>query len=188
MVQRARLFLLVAVVIAAGILVANFPLGALLHDRATVQGESARLAALRATNERLASEVRALDEPAIIGQIAHEEYGLVTPGAALPRRPSGISRLGQRGARPAREQPDPLLGPLAERCHPRPGHAGHAAAGARSGLLAPRARQPGVLALAVLTAPRPAAPTGRRSGLRPGGGGTIVSRPVRTDSMPLRAR
>jgi hypothetical protein len=80
MVQRARLFFLVAVVIAAGILVANFPLGALLHDRATVQGESARLAALRATNARLATEVRALDEPAIIGQIAHEEYGLVTPG------------------------------------------------------------------------------------------------------------
>jgi cell division protein FtsB len=77
---RARLFFLVAVVIAAGILVTNFPLGTLLHERATVQGETARLATLRETNEKLALEVRALDEPATIGQIAHEEYGLVTPG------------------------------------------------------------------------------------------------------------
>jgi cell division protein FtsB len=78
---RARLFCVVAVLIAAGILVTNFPLGTLLHEQATVQGESARLASLRAANEKLSLEVRALDEPATIGQIAHEEYGLVTPGA-----------------------------------------------------------------------------------------------------------
>jgi cell division protein FtsB len=80
MMRRARLFFLVALLLAAGILVANFPLSTLLQGRSTVQGEATRLAALRAENRTLASEVRALDDPATVGEIAHEEYGLITPG------------------------------------------------------------------------------------------------------------
>jgi cell division protein FtsB len=80
MIRRARLFFLVALLLAAGILVANFPLGTLLQGRSTAQGEASRLAALRLENRTLASEVRALDDPATVGEIAHEEYGLVTPG------------------------------------------------------------------------------------------------------------
>jgi hypothetical protein len=36
--------------------------------------------ALQAENRALSSQVRALHDPATIGRIAHEEYGLITPG------------------------------------------------------------------------------------------------------------
>jgi cell division protein FtsB len=80
LIHRARLFFVVALLVAVGILVANFPFGTLLSARTTIQGESARLAALRATDQRLASEVRALHDPSTVGQIAHQEYGLITSG------------------------------------------------------------------------------------------------------------
>ena len=80
MIQRARLFFFVALLIAAVIAVANFPLGALVHERSTVQAENAQLAALRTEDKTLASEVRALHDPATVGRIAHQEYGLISPG------------------------------------------------------------------------------------------------------------
>jgi len=79
-IRRARLFFFVALLIAAAIVVANFPLGALLNDRSTVRAESAQLATLRAANRALAFEVRALQGAATVGRIAHEEYGLVSRG------------------------------------------------------------------------------------------------------------
>ena len=80
MIQRARLFFLVALLLAVVILVGNFPLGALVRERSTVRTESAQLAALQATNRTLSSQVRALHDPATVAQIAHEQYGLVAPG------------------------------------------------------------------------------------------------------------
>jgi hypothetical protein len=80
MIRRARLFFLVALLIAVVILVGNFPLGALVRERSTVRTESAQLAALQATNRTLWSQVRALHDPATVAQIAHEQYGLVAPG------------------------------------------------------------------------------------------------------------
>jgi len=80
MIRRARLFLFVALLIAAAIVVANFPLGALLTDRSTVRAETAQLAALRAANRAMSSEVRALQDAATVGRIAHEEYGLISRG------------------------------------------------------------------------------------------------------------
>jgi len=80
MIQRARLFFFVALAIAVVILVANFPLGALVQGRSTVRGDSAHLTALQSENRALSSQVRALHDPAVIGRIAHQEYGLITRG------------------------------------------------------------------------------------------------------------
>jgi cell division protein FtsB len=106
-IHRARLFFLVAVLIAAGILVANFPLATLLQARSTVEGESARLAALRATNRTLSSELRALGDPAIVGQIAHEQYGLVTPGQRSIVVLPAASRSGSAAPDPLANNPIP---------------------------------------------------------------------------------
>ena len=107
MIHRARLFFLVAVLIAAGILVANFPLGTLLQARSTVAGESAKLAALRTTNRTLSSELRALEVPAIVGQIAHEEYGLVMPGQRSIIVLPAASRAGRAAPGPLANNPIP---------------------------------------------------------------------------------
>jgi hypothetical protein len=100
LIHRARLFFVVALVVAAGILVANFPFATLLSSRATIEGESAKLAALRATDQRLASEVRALHDPSTVGQIAHEEYGLITSGQR-----SVVILPGSSGSRSSAENP-----------------------------------------------------------------------------------
>jgi hypothetical protein len=80
MIRRARLFFFAALLIAVVVLVANFPLGALVQGRSAVRADSAQLVALQAENRALSSQVRALHDPATIGRIAHEEYGLVTLG------------------------------------------------------------------------------------------------------------
>jgi cell division protein FtsB len=79
-IKRARLFFLVALLVALVILLANFPLGALVQGRAAVRADTAQLLALQAENRALSSQVRDLHDPATVGRIAHEEYGLVTPG------------------------------------------------------------------------------------------------------------
>jgi hypothetical protein len=80
MIGRARLFFFVALLIAVAILVTNFPLGALVQGRSAVRADSAHLLALQAENQVLSSQVRALHDPATVGRIAHEQYGLITPG------------------------------------------------------------------------------------------------------------
>jgi len=80
MIHRARLFFFVALVVAAVVLVANFPVGALLHERSTLKTDTAQLAALQAENRQLSSQVKALHDPAVVGEIAHAEYGLTEPG------------------------------------------------------------------------------------------------------------
>jgi len=79
-IRRARLFFFIALLIAVAVVVANFPLGALLNDRSTVRAETTQLAALRAANRALALEVRALEDAATVGRIAHQEYGLISRG------------------------------------------------------------------------------------------------------------
>jgi cell division protein FtsB len=80
MIHRARLFFFVALAIAAVVLIANFPFGALLEGRSTVRADSAEVAKLQAANKQLSTQVQALHDPAVIGQIAHSEYGLTEPG------------------------------------------------------------------------------------------------------------
>jgi len=79
-IKRARLFFFTALLLAAAIVVTNFPLAALWHERSTIQTESAQLAALQVVNRMLSRQVRALHDPATVGRIAHDEYGLVAPG------------------------------------------------------------------------------------------------------------
>ena len=80
MIQRARLFFFAALLIAGVILVANFPVGALLHGRSSVRADSTQLAALQSENKQLSAEIKALHDPAVVGRIAHLEYGLTEPG------------------------------------------------------------------------------------------------------------
>ncbi len=80
MIRRARLLFLVALSVAVVILVANFPLAALVQGRSAVRADGAQLMALQSENRALSSQVRALHDPATVGRIAHEEYGLIFPG------------------------------------------------------------------------------------------------------------
>ena len=80
MIRRARLFLLVAGVVAGLVLVTNFPLSALLHERSAVAAENAQLTALRAAGQALSAEVHALSDSAGVARLAHQDYGLVSPG------------------------------------------------------------------------------------------------------------
>ncbi len=77
MTQRARLFFFVALFVGVVVLATNFPLASILHDRNTVAAESHQLAALRAADDALTAQVIALKTPATVGQIAHQDYGLV---------------------------------------------------------------------------------------------------------------
>ncbi len=98
MIHRARLFFFVALAISAFLLIANFPFKALLEGRSTVRTDTSELAKLQAENKELSSQVRALHDPAVVGQIAHSEYGLTEPGersvVVLPgtTKPSGSIR------------------------------------------------------------------------------------------------
>lgn len=80
MIGRARLLFFVALALAGVILVANFPFGALLSERATLRSDTANLAALQAENRQLSAQIRALHDPVVVGEIAHAEYGLTEPG------------------------------------------------------------------------------------------------------------
>jgi cell division protein FtsL len=79
-IKRARLFFFVALLLALLILLANFPLRALVEGRSAVRADTTQLVALQAENRALTSQVRDLHDSATVGRIAHEEYGLVTPG------------------------------------------------------------------------------------------------------------
>ena len=95
MIHRARLWFFVALAVSACILVANFPFGALLQGRANVRADTSELVRLQAENRQLTSQVHALHDPTVIGQIAHSEYGLTEPGehsvVVLPGTTKGSS-------------------------------------------------------------------------------------------------
>ncbi len=101
MIQRARLFFFVALLVAGVVLVTNFPLTSLLHDRSTLGAENHQLAGLRAANDSLSAQVNALKSPATVGQIAHQDYGLVSRGqrsvVVLPGPPGSAGGGGASG-------------------------------------------------------------------------------------------
>ncbi len=127
MIHRARLFFFVALAVSACILVANFPFGALLQGRADVRADTSELVRLQAENRQLSSQVHALHNPTVIGQIAHSEYGLTKPGehslVVLP----GTTKAVLGDAQPPRRRPGLAVGPPSERCHLGPGRAGRGA-------------------------------------------------------------
>ncbi|MGA2803562.1 MAG: septum formation initiator family protein [Acidimicrobiales bacterium] len=127
MIKRARLFFFVALLIALVILLANFPLGALVQGRAAVRADTAQLLALQAENRALSSQLRALHDPATVGRIAHEEYGLVTPGQRSVVVLPGAARSSSSTPDPLSDNPipssdllpsDAILGPSARVAQP----------------------------------------------------------------------
>jgi cell division protein FtsB len=127
-IRRARLFFFVSMLVAAVILVTNFPVGQLLHGRSTIETETAQLAALQEANKTLTSQVRALHDPSTVGEIAHEEYGLITPGersvVVLPgvggSRFSGPNPLANNLVPPSDLQPsDAILDPVVQGAAPQ---------------------------------------------------------------------
>ncbi len=107
MIHRARLFFFVAVAIAGVILVANFPAAALLQGRSTVRTDSTKLATLQAENRELAAQVKALHEPAVVGRIAHSEYGLTMPGERSVVVLPGSGKVHSPTANPLADNPVP---------------------------------------------------------------------------------
>ncbi|MDA8038578.1 MAG: hypothetical protein M0Z69_05345 [Actinomycetota bacterium] len=96
MIRRARLALLAAVVVSIVVIVTELPLSALLRERSAVARSAGELAALRRTDAALAQQVAELRRPSTVARLAHEDYGLVSPGqayeAVLPS--PGESRTG----------------------------------------------------------------------------------------------
>jgi hypothetical protein len=90
------LWLLGAVIIAAVILFAWFPVGSLLGQRSNLSGTEAELASLHKQDGALEQEKKSLSDPGEIGRIAREQYQLVSPGQqayeVLP--PSGAASTG----------------------------------------------------------------------------------------------
>lgn len=80
MIHRARLLFVCAVVLAAVIVGAEFPLGQLLHERQVVAATSSQLQKLQSQNRWLSGQIAQLHQPATVGRIAHEQYGLVQKG------------------------------------------------------------------------------------------------------------
>jgi cell division protein FtsB len=94
--RRARLWLLGAVIMAAVIMFAWFPVGSLLTQRSNLSGTEAELASLHKQDGALAQEKKSLSDAGEIGRIAREQYQLVSPGQqayeVLP--PSGAPSSG----------------------------------------------------------------------------------------------
>src|SRR5579872_952671 len=80
MVARARLALLVSIVIAIVLVGTKVPLGQLSAESAAAGKYSAQLDKLRAENGALAGQIRQLGSDSEIATLAHAEYGLVHPG------------------------------------------------------------------------------------------------------------
>ena len=94
--RPARLWLLGAVIMAAVITFAWFPVGSLLSQRSDISGIEAELATLHKQDAALAQEKKSLSDAGEIGRIAREQYQLVSPGQqsyeVLP--PSGAASSG----------------------------------------------------------------------------------------------
>ncbi len=79
-VRRARITLLGALIVAAGIVATQFPLNQLLGERTAVRQEGQQLIQLNAENRSLAGQIASLRQPDTIARLAHERYGLVAVG------------------------------------------------------------------------------------------------------------
>ncbi|MGO9560212.1 MAG: FtsB family cell division protein [Acidimicrobiales bacterium] len=80
MLRRARIFFLVAVVLAGVLVLTEVPIADLMHARSAASEVTSALAKVRAENRALEAQVHDLQQGSTIEQIAHQEYGLVEPG------------------------------------------------------------------------------------------------------------
>jgi cell division protein FtsB len=98
MLRRARLTFLAAVVVGALVLVSELPLSDLVHARAAVASTTAELNRLRAANHSLSNQISGLKQGTTIQRIAHEDYGLVSPGQkAVIVMPGGANGASVQG-------------------------------------------------------------------------------------------
>jgi hypothetical protein len=79
-----------------------------LQERATVRTDSVQLAALQAENRQLSSQVKALHDPAVVGQIAHSEYGLTEPGERSVVVLPGSTKAPSSAPNPLADNPIPF--------------------------------------------------------------------------------
>lgn len=80
MIRRARLGLLAAVVVAVALVGVQFPLTQLWHEHSAEAAASHELQELRQADSALSKQVAALEQPATVARIAHQDYGLVARG------------------------------------------------------------------------------------------------------------
>ena len=80
MIGRARLTLLLSIVLAAVIVGAELPIGQLVHERAAIAAATTQLRQLQAENRSLGATVRSLGQDSTVAKLAHEQYLLVRPG------------------------------------------------------------------------------------------------------------
>lgn len=97
---RARLCFLSALVVACGVVVAEFPVSSLVAARDSVARSAAELSALRGENKVLAADISRLDSATTISELAHREYGLVARGEETvviipPAGPGSGSTVGE---------------------------------------------------------------------------------------------
>lgn len=97
---RARLVFLSALVVACGVVVAEFPVSSLVAARDAVSRSAGELRALRSENKVLGSEIARLDSAATISELAHRQYGLVASGQETvviipPAGAAGRSTVGE---------------------------------------------------------------------------------------------
>jgi hypothetical protein len=80
MVGRARLVLIVSIVVGFVLVGTKVPLGQLSAENAAAAKYSAQLHKLQAANRALTEQIRLLGTDGEIATIAHAEYGLIHPG------------------------------------------------------------------------------------------------------------
>lgn len=93
--RRARAALAGACCLAGALLVVELPLGQLVQQHSQLASVDRQLAAVSRANAHLRGAIAALRQPATVGAIAHQEYGLIQRGqkayAILPSAGSGAS-------------------------------------------------------------------------------------------------
>jgi cell division protein FtsB len=95
-IARARLVLVVSVVIAIVLVGTKIPLGQLSAESAATSHYSTELAQMQSQNRAIVAQIRALGTDNEIATIAHGEYGLIHPGQrALVIFPSAGSAAGK---------------------------------------------------------------------------------------------
>lgn len=111
MLYRARIVFVVAVVLAAIVLLTEFPVSSLVSARAASASAAAELSKVQSENKALASQVHDLKEGSTIEQVAHEEYGLVEPGQqSVVVMPGATSSTSTRGGASSRTNATAPLG------------------------------------------------------------------------------
>ncbi|HEV2362243.1 MAG TPA: septum formation initiator family protein [Acidimicrobiales bacterium] len=80
MIYRARLLLVLSIVVAVVIVATELPVASLLHEKQATATAAQKLATLQQENKALVADVHALDSQQTIAWLAHAEFGLVRPG------------------------------------------------------------------------------------------------------------